>query len=151
MKYLGIIAGIVISFVALADNVQVYSSGDNELSLNQQVSSAHGDLFDQKPAKSNNDEDKSDGSGQQTMKPISAASVDLKAESTGFEGEIQSLGQDVNTMFKNASKNINHYNQADGLMLYVLFKQAQQNQILLAQNNEILSQLTLLNRRLATR
>ncbi|WP_119342896.1 hypothetical protein [Facilibium subflavum] len=103
------------------NNTKVISSGDKSLSLTEQLSGVSPPVEKQKPQV--------------------AQVVDSTPSFVGNEAEIADLQRQLQNAFNNADKEAKDFSKPQQYMLFLLYKQAQQNQLILKQNNEIILSL----------
>ena len=116
-----------------ATPVKIITSGNKSLSLNDQLKGVSAP----KPAIVN------------TPKP----QMPPTPKALGNEAEINALGISLHNAFQNADKSADKFTKAEQYILYLLYKQAEQNQIQLKQNNTMIStlkQIAAQNNRLIT-
>ncbi len=102
-----------------APTMQVIASGDKSLSLNEQLSGVA------PPPKA---------------LPISTPKVQTinYTATTGNEPEIRKLQMDIVNAFHNADKEADDFTKPEQYTLYMLYKQAEQNQLQLKQNDQMI-------------
>lgn len=104
--------------------IKVISSGNQSLSLDQQ-------LHDVAPPTPQQEELQTEAAKPEVLQHL--------PESVGNAAKITQLQQELETAFQKADQEAKGFSKAEQFSLYLLYKQAEQNQLLLAQNNEILS------------
>lgn len=77
--------------------------------------------------------------------PQNFSAGEIGNQMTGYENQIASYNNAINKAFRKFSKEVASAPVGDKAIAYVLFKQAQQTNLLLQQQNELLRKMTVLN------
>ena len=111
--------------------IKVISSGDQSLSLDQQLHNVTPPVPEAEEIQSIPSE----------LEHAEHLNLPESVGSHSNEIKITQLQQELQTAFQKADQAATGFSKAEQFSLYLLYKQAEQNQLLLAQNNELISTL----------